>query len=79
MDTLGYLTGYRPAALDQVRELIAQNKLAIVTVAQEMAHLKETSHNTSFYQLCNHITPNYHQVEFDLRLYLTQLALSADR
>ncbi|AEO41620.1 M48 family metallopeptidase [Xanthomonas euvesicatoria] len=166
MDTLRYLTGYPPAVLDQVRELIAQDKLATVLarrypdrhairtdrhlyeyvkamkerymrssptlhkatydnhlhvvkhalgthtaisrvhggrlkasreiriasvfrdapepflqmiVAHELAHLKEADHNKAFYQLCNHITPDYHQLEFDLRLYLTQLALSGDR
>ncbi|CAD0344614.1 YgjP-like metallopeptidase domain-containing protein [Xanthomonas hortorum] len=165
MDTLRYLTGYPPAVLDQVRELIAQDKLAAVLarrypdrheirtdrhlyeyvkamkerymrssptlhkamydnhlqvvkhalgthtaisrvhgsrlkasreiriaslfrdapepflqmiVAHELAHLKEADHNKAFYQLCNHMTRDYHQLEFDLRLYLTQLALSAN-
>ncbi|CAG2087176.1 M48 family metallopeptidase [Xanthomonas euroxanthea] len=165
MDTLRYLAGYPPAVLDQVRELIAQDKLALVLarrypdrhtirsdrqlydyvkamkerymrssptvhkalydnhlhvvkhalgthtaisrvhgsrlkasreiriasvfrdapepflqmiVAHELAHLKEADHNKAFYQLCNHMRPDYHQLEFDLRLYLTQLALSTD-
>lgn len=47
-------------------------------VAHELAHLKEADHNKAFYQLCNHMRPDYHQLEFDLRLYLTQLALSTD-
>jgi predicted metal-dependent hydrolase len=42
-------------------------------VVHELAHLKEAEHNKSFYQLCTHMEPRYHQLEFDLRLYLTQL------
>jgi predicted metal-dependent hydrolase len=42
-------------------------------VVHELAHLKEAEHNKSFYQLCTHIEPDYHQLEFDLRLYLTHL------
>jgi predicted metal-dependent hydrolase len=41
-------------------------------VVHELAHLRETEHNKSFYQLCTHMEPGYHQLEFDLRLYLTQ-------
>ena len=42
-------------------------------VVHELAHLKEAEHDKSFYQLCNHMAPDYHQLEFDLRLYLTHL------
>ena len=42
-------------------------------VVHELAHLREAEHNKSFYQLCTHIEPDYHQLEFDLRLYLTHL------
>ena len=42
-------------------------------VTHELAHLKEKEHSKAFYQLCQHIEPNYIQLEFDLRLYLTQL------
>lgn len=45
-------------------------------VVHELAHLKETGHNKAFYQLCTHMAPDYHQLEFDLRLYLTQRELS---
>ena len=37
----------------------------------ELAHLREKAHDNAFYQLCMHMEPNYHQYEFDLRLYLT--------
>ena len=39
-------------------------------VVHELAHLKEKAHDKAFYQLCTHMEPNYHQYEFDLRLYL---------
>lgn len=42
-------------------------------VVHELAHLKEKEHNKAFYQLCQHMQPNYHQVELDLRIYLTQI------
>ena len=42
-------------------------------VVHELAHLKEREHDKAFYQLCTHIAPDYHQLEFDLRLYLTHL------
>ncbi|WP_248917706.1 M48 metallopeptidase family protein [Pseudomonas entomophila] len=40
-------------------------------VVHELAHLKEREHNKAFYQLCQHMEPDYHQLEFDLRVYLT--------
>lgn len=43
-------------------------------VVHELAHLKESEHNKPFYQLCAHMAPDYHQLEFDLRLYLTHLS-----
>jgi predicted metal-dependent hydrolase len=42
-------------------------------VVHELAHLKEHEHNKPFYRLCTHMAPDYHQLEFDLRLYLTHL------
>lgn len=42
-------------------------------VVHELAHLREAEHNKAFYQLCTHMAPEYHQLEFDLRLYLTHL------
>lgn len=44
-------------------------------VVHELAHLKEKEHNKSFYKLCVNMEPDYHQIEFDLRLYLTHLDL----
>jgi predicted metal-dependent hydrolase len=43
----------------------------------ELAHLKHLDHDKAFYRLCTHIEPAYHQLEFDLRLYLTHLEAGA--
>ena len=40
-------------------------------VTHELAHLKVKEHNKAFYKLCTYIEPAYHQLEFDLRVYLT--------
>jgi len=39
-------------------------------VVHELAHLKERNHDKAFYQLCQHMEPSYHQLEFDCRVYL---------
>ena len=52
--------------------------LKMITV-HELAHLKERAHDKAFYQLCTHMEPNYHQLEFDLRLYLTHMEASGAR
>jgi predicted metal-dependent hydrolase len=44
-----------------------------MVLVHELAHLKESGHGKAFYQLCTHMLPDYHQLEFDLRLYLTHL------
>jgi predicted metal-dependent hydrolase len=48
-------------------------------VVHELAHLKESEHNKAFYRLCEFMQPGYHQIEFDLRLYLTQRDLLRER
>jgi UTP pyrophosphatase len=45
-------------------------------VVHELAHLKESDHNKAFYRLCEFMQPGYHQIEFDLRLYLTHRDLA---
>ena len=40
-------------------------------VVHELAHLKVRDHDKAFYALCTHMEPAYHQLEFDLRLWLT--------
>ncbi|MBZ8140031.1 metal-dependent hydrolase [Rubrivivax gelatinosus] len=43
----------------------------------ELAHLKEREHDKAFYALCRHMEPDYHALEFDLRLWLTARELDA--
>ena len=45
-------------------------------VLHELAHFKEKEHNKAFYKLCEYMQPSYHQVEFDLRLYLTHVDMN---
>jgi predicted metal-dependent hydrolase len=42
-------------------------------IIHELAHFKEKEHNKAFYSFCIHMQPNYHQLEFDLRVYLTYI------
>ncbi|MDD5298356.1 MAG: DUF45 domain-containing protein [Rhodocyclaceae bacterium] len=42
-------------------------------VVHELAHMKEREHDRAFYQLCRHMEPDYPQLEFDLRTYLSHL------
>jgi len=44
-------------------------------VVHELAHLKEKDHNKAFYKLCEYMEPSYHQLELDMRLYLTHMDL----
>lgn len=44
-------------------------------VVHELAHLKEIEHNKAFYRLCQHMLPDYYQLELDTRLYLIQLEM----
>ena len=52
---------------------VAPQAFLDMILIHELAHFKETDHNKAFYQLCRNMAPNYHQLEFDLRLYLTYL------
>ena len=45
----------------------------------ELAHVKEKGHDKPFYKLCSYMEPNYHQYEFDLRLYLTHIDVAGER
>jgi len=36
----------------------------------ELAHIREPAHNKAFYRLCEHMLSDYHQREFDTRLWL---------
>ena len=52
--------------------------LRMITV-HELAHLKERAHDKAFYQLCSYMEPSYHQLEFEVRMYLTHLEVSGTR
>lgn len=51
--------------------------LNMITV-HELAHIKEKEQRKAFYQLCEYMLPSYHQLELDLRIYLTQIELIGD-
>ncbi|OUR95795.1 metal-dependent hydrolase [Halobacteriovorax marinus] len=51
----------------------APEEMLEMLVVHELAHFKEKDHNKAFYKLCQYMQPDYHQVEFDLRLYLVLL------
>lgn len=42
-----------------------------MVVVHELAHLKVKDHDKAFYQLCCHMEPDYHRLEFELRMWLT--------
>jgi len=52
--------------------------LRMITV-HELAHLRERDHDKNFYKLCSYMEPDYHQLEFEVRVYLTYMDSSAQR
>lgn len=44
-------------------------------VVHELAHFKEKEHNKAFYKFCTYMQKDYHQVEFDMRVYLLHVEL----
>ena len=42
-----------------------------MVVVHELALMKHADHTRDFYRLCTYMEPDYHQLELDLRLYLT--------
>lgn len=48
-------------------------------VVHELAHLREKEHTKAFYRLCESMEPDYHQLEFDLRLFLTAREVEGPR
>ncbi|RAI67432.1 metal-dependent hydrolase [Pseudomonas fluorescens] len=55
----------------------APSEFLKMIVVHELAHFRESDHNKAFYKLCEHMLPGYHQVEFDVRVYLTWRDLPA--
>ena len=72
----GKLKAKRELLVDQLFRSAPLAFLKMI-VAHELAHLRERDHNRAFYQLCELIEPDYHQLEFDLRLYLVCRAKGA--
>ena len=44
-----------------------------------MAGRLQRAHDKAFYKLCTHMEPDYHQLEFEVRVYLTHLEASGQR
>lgn len=42
-------------------------------VVHELAHQKHADHDEAFYRLCCHMESDYHQLELDLRVWLSAL------
>jgi len=57
---------------------VPEDFLKMITV-HELAHMKERQHDKAFYSLCNYMEPRYHQLEFEVRVYLTHLEASGAR
>lgn len=55
-----------------------QEFLRMIAV-HELAHLRASAHDKAFYQLCCHMEPRYHQLEFEVRVYLTYLDAQGHR
>ena len=52
--------------------------LRMITV-HELAHLRERDHDKNFYKLCSYMEPDYHPLEFVVRVYLTYMDTSGQR
>lgn len=72
------LKAKREIRVSTVFKSVPQEFLAMIVV-HELAHLKCKDHDKAFYKLCTHMEPNYHQYEFDLRVYLTLLEAGGPR
>ncbi|TOO40214.1 M48 metallopeptidase family protein, partial [Vibrio parahaemolyticus] len=56
----------------------APEALLRMLVVHELAHTREKNHDKAFYQLCCYMEPEYHQLEFDARLFMIYLDLKAN-
>ena len=71
----GKLKAKNEIRIGSVFKKVPREFLKMITV-HELAHIKEKQHNKAFYKLCQHMEPDYHQLEFDMRLYLTHLDIA---
>ncbi|MFV8753207.1 M48 family metallopeptidase [Nannocystaceae bacterium ST9] len=87
--TLNHALGLQTHAVRvQGGKLKAKHELRVATIfkqaplefldlvlVHELAHLREREHDKAFYRLCCHMLPDYHQLEFDMRMWLTWMDL----
>lgn len=64
----------------RIASLFKKAPLAMLNmiVVHELAHLKEKQHNKAFYNLCEYMQSDYHQVELDTRLFLIHSEIFGD-
>lgn len=74
----GKLKAKREIRVSTLFKSVPQEFLAMIVV-HELAHLKCREHDKAFYKLCTHMQSDYHQSEFDLRVYLTLLDAGGPR
>ena len=81
--TVSRVQGNRLATKHEIRIAAmfkqAPDEFLRMIVVHELAHLREKGHDKALYQLCTHMEPQYHQYEFDLRLYLTHVEHAGQR
>ena len=81
--TVSRVQGARLKANRDIRiaALFTDTPLAFLKMiaVHELAHFKERAHDRAFYQLCTYMEPHYHQLEFELRVYLTLLEATGQR
>ena len=68
----GKLKAKREIRVASLFKEVPEEFLRMIAV-HELAHIKEKDHDKAFYKLCTYMEPNYHQYEFDLRVYLTHM------
>ncbi|MCW8919408.1 MAG: DUF45 domain-containing protein [Gammaproteobacteria bacterium] len=75
--TIARVQGKRLKAKSEIRIAALFRRVPLeflrMIVVHELAHLRERDHDKAFYKLCEHMEPAYHQLEFDLRVYLTHI------
>ena len=81
--TVARVQGTRLKAKREIRiaSLFKDTPLAFLRMiaVHELAHFKERAHDRAFYQLCTYMEPDYHQLEFELRVYLTLMEATGQR
>jgi predicted metal-dependent hydrolase len=81
--TISRVQGSKPKSKHEVRIASlfkdAPPEFLRMIVVHELAHLRQRAHDKAFYQLCAHMEPQYHQWEFEVRVYLTHLEATGER